>query len=232
MAPISTSELALRLTALEATGAVRRTMSRYMDLCDVPRAAFAPEALASLFSDNAIWEGTGPEYSGKFGRIEGKEAILAMLCSYLPPSPHFRRNIHLLGEGHITVAGETAAGSWIMQQLSEYQDGDQDLVYSEHFACVFDNISLGEIEPRTFSFNSPHGACPECHGLGTINEFDPELIVNDEALSLENGAVEAWRKNGKRMNIFYSRILRQFCRDFSCDSSSFRRSLFCCSQSL
>lgn len=128
MAPISTSELALRLTALEATGAVRRTMSRYMDLCDVPRAAFAPEALASLFSDNAIWEGTGPEYSGKFGRIEGKEAILAMLCSYLPPSPHFRRNIHLLGEGHITVVGDTAAGSWIMQQLSEYQDGDQDLI--------------------------------------------------------------------------------------------------------
>jgi hypothetical protein len=44
--------------------------------------------------------------------------------------------------------------------------------------------------------------------------FDPELIVNDESLSLENGAVEAWRKNGKRMNIYYSRVLRTFCRDF------------------
>ena len=60
----------------------------------------------------------------------------------------------------------------------------------------------------------PHGACPECHGLGTIYEFDPELIVADESLSLENGAIEAWRKNGKRMNIYYSRVLRQFCRDF------------------
>src|SRR5262249_991569 len=60
----------------------------------------------------------------------------------------------------------------------------------------------------------PHGACPDCHGLGTSSEFDPELIVPDEAISMENGAVEAWRKNGKRMNIFYSRVLRQFCKDF------------------
>ena len=71
-----------------------------------------------------------------------------------------------------------------------------------------------ELEPRLFSFNSPHGACPACHGLGTSAEFDPELIVPDESLSLENGAIEAWRKNGKRMNIYYSRVLRQFCRDF------------------
>jgi excinuclease ABC subunit A len=92
-----------------------------------------------------------------------------------------------------------------------------DQVFSEKFACpVHPDVNLPELEPRVFSFNSPHGACPECHGLGTINEFDPELIVNDEALSLENGAVEAWRKNGRRMNIFYSRVLRQFCRDFKC----------------
>ena len=77
-------------------------------------------------------------------------------------------------------------------------------------------MSLTELEPRLFSFNSPHGACPACHGLGTSCEFDPELIVPDDSLSLENGAIEAWRKNGKRMNICYSRMLRQFCRDFGC----------------
>ena len=77
------------------------------------------------------------------------------------------------------------------------------------------NVSLPELEPRLFSFNSPHGACPECHGLGTINEFDPELIVQRMNRSRwKTGAIEAWRKNGKRMNIFYSRVLRQFCRDF------------------
>jgi excinuclease ABC subunit A len=90
-----------------------------------------------------------------------------------------------------------------------------DQVFSEKFACpLHPQVSLPELEPRLFSFNSPHGACPSCHGLGTTCEFDPELIVPDESLSLENGAVEAWRKNGKRMNIYYSRVLRQFCRDF------------------
>src|SRR3954468_21704686 len=109
-----------------------------------------------------------------------------------------------LSQGLVIIAVDSN-GTWV------------DQVFSEKFACpVHPNVSLPELEPRLFSFNSPHGACPECHGLGTINEFDPELIVNDEALSLENGAVEAWRKNGKRMNIFYSRVLRQFCRDFGC----------------
>jgi excinuclease ABC subunit A len=90
-----------------------------------------------------------------------------------------------------------------------------DQTFSEKFACPdHPAVSLPELEPRLFSFNSPHGACPACHGLGTTCEFDPELIVPDEALSLENGAIEAWRKNGKRMNIYYSRVLRQFCRDF------------------
>src|SRR6267142_4461614 len=59
-----------------------------------------------------------------------------------------------------------------------------------------------------------NGACSECHGLGTVSEFDPEMVVPDEGTSLENGAIEAWRKNGKRMNIYYARSLREFCRDF------------------
>src|SRR5581483_5306207 len=80
-----------------------------------------------------------------------------------------------------------------------------DQVFSEKFACpLHPEVSLPELEPRLFSFNSPHGACPACHGLGTTCEFDSELIVPDESLSLENGAIEAWRKNGKRMNIYYS----------------------------
>jgi excinuclease ABC subunit A len=96
-----------------------------------------------------------------------------------------------------------------------------DQTFSEHFACPdHPHVSLGELEPRLFSFNSPHGACPACHGLGTTCEFDPDLIVPDPALSLENGAIEAWRKGGKRMNIFYSRVLRQFCKDFGISYSS------------
>jgi excinuclease ABC subunit A len=90
-----------------------------------------------------------------------------------------------------------------------------DTVYSEKFACPeHPEVSLPELEPRLFSFNSPHGACPDCHGLGTTFEFDPDLLVPDESVALENGAIEAWRKNGKRMNVYYSRVLREFCRAF------------------
>ena len=91
----------------------------------------------------------------------------------------------------------------------------KDHIFSEKFACpVHPEVNLPELEPRLFSFNSPHGACPSCHGLGTTCELDPDLIVADDLLSLENGAIEAWRKGGKRMNIWYSRVLRQFSRDF------------------
>ncbi len=99
--------------------------------------------------------------------------------------------------------------------------GWSDQTFSEKFACPdHPHVSLPELEPRIFSFNSPHGACAACHGLGTSSEFDPEMIVPDQAISLENGAIEAWRKNGKRMNIFYSRVLRQFCRDFGISYSA------------
>jgi len=91
----------------------------------------------------------------------------------------------------------------------------KDLVYSEKFACnEHPQASLEELSPRLFSFNSPYGACGSCDGLGTILEFDEELIVSDKNLSLENGAIDAWRKGGKRMNIFYSRLIMKFCRDF------------------
>jgi excinuclease ABC subunit A len=121
----------------------------------------------------------------------------------------------------IETALKFSQGLVIVSVASESSDtGWTDNVFSEQFACpLHPEVSLPELEPRLFSFNSPHGACPSCHGLGTTCELDPELIVPDDSLSLENGAVEAWRKNGKRMNIYYSRVLRQFCRDFGASYS-------------
>ena len=96
----------------------------------------------------------------------------------------------------------------------------KDIVYSEKFACnEHPQASLEELSPRLFSFNSPHGACLSCDGLGTILEFDPDLIVPDKSVSLENGAIDAWRKGGKRMNIFYNRLIKRFCRDFGVSKS-------------
>lgn len=96
-------------------------------------------------------------------------------------------------------------------------DGDvwDDTLFSEKYACpIHPECSLEDLEPRLFSFNSPYGACPSCSGLGTVFEFDAELVVSDAELSLTEGAIEPWRKNGKRMNIFYNRIIRKFCTEF------------------
>jgi excinuclease ABC subunit A len=69
------------------------------------------------------------------------------------------------------------------------EDGAEYL-YSEHLACGYCGISLPEIEPRTFSFNSPHGACPACTGLGSLLEIDPNLVIPNRSLSLSEGAIE------------------------------------------
>ncbi len=65
-------------------------------------------------------------------------------------------------------------------------------MYSEHLYCPYDDLSFEELEPRSFSFNSPFGACPECTGIGTRMEVDPELIVPDEDKSLDEGAIHPW----------------------------------------
>jgi len=67
--------------------------------------------------------------------------------------------------------------------------GGEELLFSEHFACVYCGISLGEIAPRTFSFNSPHGACPTCSGLGMKLEIAPEMVIPDKELSIAQGAI-------------------------------------------
>jgi len=70
-------------------------------------------------------------------------------------------------------------------------DGEE-MLFSEHFACVNCGISLGEIAPRTFSFNSPHGACPDCTGLGIKLEIDPDLVIPNRELTVAEGAIRPW----------------------------------------
>lgn len=99
-------------------------------------------------------------------------------------------------------------------------DNWQEITFSEKFACnEHPQVALAELSPRLFSFNSPYGACKSCDGLGTVLEFDPELIVPEKSVSLENGAIDAWRKAGKRMNILYNRLIKRFCRDFNVSKS-------------
>ncbi|MFH1491739.1 MAG: excinuclease ABC subunit UvrA [Candidatus Omnitrophota bacterium] len=90
-------------------------------------------------------------------------------------------------------------------------------IFSEQYACVHCGESLGEIQPRFFSFNSPYGACPACNGLGTKLEFDPDLIIPDKSKSIAEGAVAPWKKGGRSYLMYYRALLRELARelDFS-----------------
>ncbi|MFN3335035.1 MAG: excinuclease ABC subunit UvrA, partial [Caldilinea sp.] len=93
-----------------------------------------------------------------------------------------------------------------------------DRTFSEHFACVRCGTSMPEIEPRTFSFNSPHGACPTCTGLGSLQEFDPELIF-DEEMTIEDGAVIPWRRQSEEDGEgYYRQVLRAVCKQYGIPS--------------
>ena len=86
-------------------------------------------------------------------------------------------------------------------------DGEE-IAFSEKFACDVCGISIGELEPRNFSFNSPHGACPECTGLGTKMEFDPDLIMPNKSLTLAEGAVVPWMRSGFENSSWYSALFK------------------------
>ena len=97
----------------------------------------------------------------------------------------------------LTDSVETAlglSGGVVILDFIDLPDNDQhrERMFSEHLACLYDDLSFDELEPRSFSFNSPWGACPECTGLGTKLEVDPELIVPDESKSLKDGALAPW----------------------------------------
>ncbi|MBM3934499.1 MAG: excinuclease ABC subunit UvrA [SAR202 cluster bacterium] len=87
------------------------------------------------------------------------------------------------------------------------------LLFSENFACVHCGISLGEIEPRTFSFNNPHGACPTCTGIGFRLEVDPELVIPNKKLTLAEGAIEPWVRSGAS-NPWLMSLLESLARQY------------------
>jgi excinuclease ABC subunit A len=102
--------------------------------------------------------------------------------------------IHGMDHTRLADSVETALklGGGVMMVADVTQEQPRDYLFSEHFACVHCGINLPEIEPRTFSFNSPHGACPACTGLGTELEIDPDLVIPDRSKTLDQGAIEPW----------------------------------------
>lgn len=116
-----------RLERLEAEGAIRSVIARYMELCDALDAATPMDELADLFAVDAEWIGVGARHAVAFGSHRGRKAIVTMLDRYRSPIPHFAMNAHFLSSESIVVNADTARGGWMMLQTSTYADGGADL---------------------------------------------------------------------------------------------------------
>ncbi len=89
-------------------------------------------------------------------------------------------------------------------------------MHSEKLACLHCGISLGELKPRNFSFNSPFGACPVCNGLGVLQQMDPALVIPDDSLSIKNGAIPGWRRGPRHLIMYYNLLLRKIAECWNC----------------
>ena len=110
----------------------------------------------------------------------------------------------------LTDSVETAlglSGGVVLLDFTDLAEDDphRERMYSEHLACLYDDLSFEELEPRSFSFNSPWGACPDCTGLGTRMEVDPELVVPDPAKTLAGGAIAPW--SGGHVSDYFTRLI-------------------------
>jgi excinuclease ABC subunit A len=96
--------------------------------------------------------------------------------------------------------------------VNSYDEGDR--LFSRRLACVDCGLSMPEMTPRAFSFNSPHGACPECQGLGAMVDFDPQRLIPDESKALADGAIAPWARGDRRL---VREALQALSRDFGID---------------
>ena len=134
-----------------------------------------------------------------------------------------------LGEGVMVVApvasagespAEAASGAAPAQTASAEAPAQtvfgEERRYSERYSCPYDGTTIDELEPRSFSFNSPHGACPACTGIGSRLEIDPELLIPDRSRSIANGAVAPWARMSLEAS-WHGKIVEAICREHGWD---------------
>src|SRR3989454_3947842 len=116
----------------------------------------------------------------------------------------------------LTQSIETAAALAEGLVAIDVVDGDG-MLFSQNFACPDHGVSLAELQPRIFSFNSPHGACPRCTGLGSQQEIDPDMVVPDPSLSIDDGALVPWSLGGS--SGFYDAVIHAVADRYEIDTS-------------
>jgi excinuclease ABC subunit A len=124
-----------------------------------------------------------------------------------------RPDLRLRLSQSIETAAALAEGLVVVSVL-----GGDDLLFSENFACPDHGVSLPELQPRIFSFNAPHGACPRCTGLGSQQEIDPDLLVPDPSLSIDDGALVPWSLGGS--SGFYEAVIQAVADRYEIDTST------------
>ena len=112
----------------------------------------------------------------------------------------------------IETALQLGGGSLVVAIIAgKKSERDEELLFSERFACSYCGISYPELEPRLFSFNNPTGACFKCDGLGNKMEIDPDLVVPDKSLSIRDGAIHPWRK---KTSINFHQMVEALAQNF------------------
>lgn len=132
-----------------------------------------------------------------------------------------RLTAKLESKSRLTDSIETAlklGNGLVLLDFVDAKAGEKEHTYSEHLACHDCNLSFEELEPRSFSFNSPFGACPECTGIGTRLEVDEELIIPDDSISINEGAIAPWA--GGQSSEYFLRLLEALAMElkFSLDN--------------
>ena len=136
---------------------------------------------------------------------KSKKHTISVIVDRLVVNPGIRRRL--------TDSMELTLGLSEGQAFVEIP-GEREIFFSQKAACRKCGISVPELTPQMFSFNSPQGACPECSGLGTKRSFDPDLIVPNPGLSLQEGAIAPW---ATRQSIYYRQMLDAICRHYHVD---------------
>ncbi|ODS38659.1 MAG: excinuclease ABC subunit A [Candidatus Altiarchaeales archaeon WOR_SM1_86-2] len=124
--------------------------------------------------------------------------------------------VELRWENRQRVLEDVESALQLSGGLVEVDAGGKKKLFSQHLGCADCGINMEELQPRMFSFNSPHGACPLCQGLGVRLEFDPDLIIQDKSLTIDEGAVAVW---GSAVDSFYRKSFKMVAEEMGIDAS-------------
>ncbi len=140
---------------------------------------------------------------------------VSVVVDRLVMKPDLRRRLSESVEAAAGLAGGLVEIEMLVEPDRKHdKEAGDDLLFSEQFACLNCGTSIPELEPRIFSFNSPHGACERCHGLGFQRVIDPELVVPDPTLSLAEGALQPWNRG---VTAYWRRLIAAVAEDYGVD---------------